>query len=231
MDSPLCQPSQKVFRAPRGTRLASPRASRTPPTGFVAQHRDCPGRQATLCQCHGDSTSQCPGQPATRRGLLRRSQGGGVINTAYIERSNATFRQRLAPLARRTRCPAQQRPEGPRTLTMGMYLVGCLYNLCDVHGVCAGGSGSLSAAIAGFNSHRPWLPVSPTTSGLSKSCSGSKCRHRLGRRPNAGDDPPNRPCVSLRSGAYECNRLTADPTACGWGGGYLTCWNSPLTTW
>ena len=40
--------------------------------------------------------------------LLQRSQGGGVINTAYIERFNATFRQRLAPLARRTRCPAQQ---------------------------------------------------------------------------------------------------------------------------
>ena len=61
--------------------------------------------------------------------LLQRSQGGGVINTAYIERFNATFRQRLAPLARRTRCPAQQTD----TLTIGMYLVGCLYNLCDVH--------------------------------------------------------------------------------------------------
>jgi hypothetical protein len=61
--------------------------------------------------------------------LLRRSQGGGVINTAYIERFNATFRQRLAILARRTRCPAQQ----ITTLTIGMYLVGCLYNLCDVH--------------------------------------------------------------------------------------------------
>ena len=61
--------------------------------------------------------------------LLQRSQEGGVINTAYIERFNATFRQRLAILARRTRCPAQQTD----TLTMGMYLVGCLYNLCDVH--------------------------------------------------------------------------------------------------
>jgi len=65
--------------------------------------------------------------------LLQRSQGGGVINTAYIAPKghpfNATFRQRLAILARRTRCPAQQTD----TLTMGMYLVGCLYNLCDVH--------------------------------------------------------------------------------------------------
>src|SRR3989442_12773951 len=33
--------------------------------------------------------------------LRRRSQGGGVINTAYIERLNATFRARLASLTRR----------------------------------------------------------------------------------------------------------------------------------
>jgi len=61
--------------------------------------------------------------------LLQRSQGGGVINTAYIERFNATFRQRLAILARRTRCPAQQ----IATLTAGMYIIGCFYNLCHTH--------------------------------------------------------------------------------------------------
>ena len=53
----------------------------------------------------------------------------GVINTAYIERLNATFRQRLAPLARRTRHLAQQ----ASTLQSGMYLVGCFYNFCDNH--------------------------------------------------------------------------------------------------
>jgi transposase-like protein len=53
----------------------------------------------------------------------------GVINTAYIERLNATFRQRLAPLARRTRHLAQQEA----TLRAGMYLVGCFYNFCDNH--------------------------------------------------------------------------------------------------
>ena len=35
--------------------------------------------------------------------LRRRSQGDGVSNTAYIERLNAPFRERLAPLARRCR--------------------------------------------------------------------------------------------------------------------------------
>ncbi len=53
----------------------------------------------------------------------------GVINTAYIERLNATFRLRLSWLTRRTRTLAQQ----PETLTAGMFIVGCFYNLCDFH--------------------------------------------------------------------------------------------------
>jgi transposase-like protein len=61
--------------------------------------------------------------------LLRTSQNGGVINTAYIERLNATFRQRLAPLARRSRALART----PQTLTWGMYLIGCVYNFCADH--------------------------------------------------------------------------------------------------
>ncbi|MEZ4870572.1 MAG: hypothetical protein R3C14_55090 [Caldilineaceae bacterium] len=39
--------------------------------------------------------------------LLRQSRGRGVINTAYIERLNATFRQRIHALARRTRSLAR----------------------------------------------------------------------------------------------------------------------------
>jgi transposase-like protein len=61
--------------------------------------------------------------------LLDATQKGGVINTAYIERLNATFRQRLVWLHRRTRCLAQQ----TETLTAGMYIVGCFYNFCDTH--------------------------------------------------------------------------------------------------
>src|SRR5438270_11700331 len=37
------------------------------------------------------------GTPARVETLRRRAQGDGVINTAYIERLNATFRERLAP--------------------------------------------------------------------------------------------------------------------------------------
>lgn len=52
-----------------------------------------------------------------------------VINTAYIERLNATFRACLAPLARRTRAGVHRRA----TLESGMWLVGCCYNLCWTH--------------------------------------------------------------------------------------------------
>lgn len=61
--------------------------------------------------------------------LLLSSQGGGQINTAYIERLNATFRQRLACLVRRSRALARQ----VETLEAGMYLVGCVYNFCTHH--------------------------------------------------------------------------------------------------
>jgi transposase-like protein len=53
-----------------------------------------------------------------------------VINTAYIERLNATFRAHLAPLVRRTRAAARQ----AATLEAGMWLVGTCYNFCWPHG-------------------------------------------------------------------------------------------------
>ena len=61
--------------------------------------------------------------------LIQASQGQGGINTAYIERLNATFRQRLNSLARRARTLARQ----PDTLQAGMYVVGCVYNFCTYH--------------------------------------------------------------------------------------------------
>ena len=61
--------------------------------------------------------------------LIQKTQETGMINTAFIERLNATFRQRLSPLARRSRHVAQQ----AETLVAGMYLVGCFYNFCDYH--------------------------------------------------------------------------------------------------
>jgi transposase-like protein len=64
---------------------------------------------ATLCATQGAATA--------------------VINTAYIERLNATFRARLASLTRRTRAGVHHR----HTLEAGMWLVGTAYNFCRSH--------------------------------------------------------------------------------------------------
>ncbi|MDP9412063.1 MAG: hypothetical protein M3P70_16525 [Actinomycetota bacterium] len=52
-----------------------------------------------------------------------------MINTAYIERLQATFRSRLAALVRRSRAPVRLR----ETLEAGMWLVGTSYNFCWTH--------------------------------------------------------------------------------------------------
>lgn len=51
------------------------------------------------------------------------------MHTAYIERLNATFRQRLSGLVRRGRCLLRNES----VLERGMYLMGCVYNFCTPH--------------------------------------------------------------------------------------------------
>jgi transposase-like protein len=92
--------------------------------------------------------------------LLLASQGGGFINTAYIERLNATFRQRLACLARRTRALART----PELLAWSMYLLGCVYNFCTPHQ-----SLRLKLYLDGHR-HR-WVQRTPAmAAGLSHHC-------------------------------------------------------------
>lgn len=61
--------------------------------------------------------------------VLKSGGGGSGINTAYIERLNATFRSTLASLVRRGRAILHKEA----VLWAGMYLVGCAYNLCWYH--------------------------------------------------------------------------------------------------
>jgi hypothetical protein len=61
--------------------------------------------------------------------VLTATATGTVINTAYIERLNATFRAHLAPLTRRGRAITHTEA----TLTAGMWLVGTAYNFCWPH--------------------------------------------------------------------------------------------------
>lgn len=83
--------------------------------------------------------------------LIDNTQGiGGGINTAFIERFNATFRQRLGFLARRTRALARR----SQTVESGMYLLGSVYNFCTFHS-------SLSVQIAVGYRAKHWVKRTP----------------------------------------------------------------------
>ena len=60
--------------------------------------------------------------------------GLGVINTAYIERLNATFRTWLPALTRRSRTPAREVAH----LEAAMFWMGAVYNFCRVHATLTG---------------------------------------------------------------------------------------------
>ncbi len=81
--------------------------------------------------------------------VLRATQGKttAVVNTAYIERLNATFRARLAPLVRRGRATVRQ----VATLEGGMWLIGTAYNFCTPHRSLGNRT---PAQVAGLTDHR-----------------------------------------------------------------------------
>lgn len=85
--------------------------------------------------------------------ILTTTQGKAtaVVNTAYIERLNATFRARLTPLVRRSRATVRQ----VATLEGGMWLVGTVYNFVTPHRTLAGRT---PAQAAGLTDHRWTMP-------------------------------------------------------------------------
>jgi hypothetical protein len=98
------------------------------------------------------------GRPGEVERALSAMQTGTVINTAYIERLNATFRACSAPLTRRTRALAHQ----VSTLTAAMYLVGTPYNFCWTHD---------SLRLPATGTGRKWRERTPAmAAGLTAQC-------------------------------------------------------------
>jgi transposase-like protein len=89
------------------------------------------------------------GTPARVETLQRRSPGAGVSNTADIARLHATFRERVAPLARRGRALARE------TLTRheGMCVVGTVDNFCMPHESLGRAPQTTPALAAGLTDH------------------------------------------------------------------------------
>jgi transposase-like protein len=116
---------QRAFRSPlRLGHLGRPRLIAWPDVAIVRViKRRTAGQLTVERQVH-------QGNPTQVQTVIEVSQGGtGGINTAFIERLNATFRQCLACLGRRSRALARSMA----TLEHGMFLVGCLYNFCLPH--------------------------------------------------------------------------------------------------
>src|SRR5215211_7890050 len=136
-----CGPTQRVLLCADGL---SSYVSQARHVFREAVRTGWPGRPP-LALPHGVLIAQAVKQYAQRRvvGVTRRvvrgtvaavqarltaTQGAAeaVINTAYVERLNATFRAHLAPLVRRTRAAARQ----TATLEAGLWLVGSCDNCC-----------------------------------------------------------------------------------------------------
>lgn len=139
--------------------------------------------------------------------LLLLSRGGMVLNTAFIERLNGTFRERLACLTRKSRHAARRL----RALERGMYLIGCTYNFCFPHHELSKpshvGSPCTPAMAAGLSDHvwsicellsyrivpSPW--IEPTRRG------------RPGKQAEPIKTVGNHPRVRLRKGVL-CSTTT-----------------------
>jgi len=94
--------------------------------------------------------------------LITASGGAHQINTAYIERLNATFRACLAPLARRTRALAH----GEALLTAGMFLVGTAYNFVWCHASLRLPNGKRDKALGGGTRSHGRVPESHPCAGV-----------------------------------------------------------------
>jgi transposase-like protein len=82
--------------------------------------------------------------------MIHTTQGAGWINSAYIERLNATFRSRTACLVRDGRSLIRQ----PQHLSAWMWLVGSVYNWATYHQ-------SLALALPVSRRKRFWLKRTP----------------------------------------------------------------------
>jgi IS1 family transposase len=132
--------------------------------------------------------------------LLQGSRGGIVLNTAFIERLHATFRERLASLTRRSRHAARTL----KALETGMYLIGCTYTFCFPHQELSKtkhiGSPCTPAMAAGLTEH-VWSICELLSYRIAPSPWVLPTKRRPPNKPvGSSKRACNRPLVRLRKG-------------------------------
>ena len=137
---------RKAFRTRQGATGGRPRLIAWPELVIAQVVKQYSGRAVT-----GTVHRLIQGSVQLFLTLLWSTPGCQVLNTAFIERLNGTFRSRLALLGRRTRCAARR----AATVRRGMYLVGTVYNFCSVHSSLRLENGGLQtpAMAAGLTDH------------------------------------------------------------------------------
>jgi transposase-like protein len=115
---------RKAFRTRQGGTGGRPRLVGWPDLAIAQVVKQYAGRAVT-----GTIHRLVQGSVQVFLTQLWSTPGCQVLNTAFIERLNGTFRSRLACLGRRTRRSARRLA----TITQGMYLVGTVYNFCTTH--------------------------------------------------------------------------------------------------
>jgi transposase-like protein len=115
-----------VFRdAVRTGKRGRPPLARWPDLHVVQVVNHHAGRKLTAVE-----RRLAPGCLRCAEALMQATQVGlGVINTAYVERLNATFRTWMPALTRRSRTPAR----AVAHLEAAMFWMGGVYNFCRVH--------------------------------------------------------------------------------------------------
>ena len=135
---------QQVFRSPLHTgKRGRPRLISWPDI-----HIGQVVKRYNLKRIVGITRRMAQGSLPAAQALIATSNGGSKLNTAFIERLNATFRSRLARLARRTRALTRN----PQSLTALMFLMGCVYNFCTDH---------KSLRLPGIIGGHKWIPRTP----------------------------------------------------------------------
>jgi transposase-like protein len=121
----------KVFRDPLNTgKVGRPRLIVWEDLHIVQVVKQRAGRRLVSI-----SRRLAHGSLARAEALMQMTQVGlGCINTAYIERLNATLRTWMPALVRRTRTPSGAREQ----LEAALFWTGCVYNFCHVHATLAG---------------------------------------------------------------------------------------------
>ncbi len=136
--------------------------------------------------------------------LLHLSKGGSMLNTSYIERLNATFRERLASLTRKCRHTVSKEA----TLHAGMYLIGSTYNFCILHqqlskAVDLGGFGRpcTPAMASGLTDHVWSVKELLTFKVAPPPLPVLKKKGRSSTKSSQNSTMPKKPVVRLRKGA------------------------------